>query len=308
MAAMANVRRLDFAGVIEEIGLSQARDGGLDMVARAPYSQLVYQRLGIEIARVIRQTYLPPKKVIALDCDNTLWGGVIGEDHLSGIALGDDYPGRSFRLFQSALLALRQRGILLVLTSKNEAADVWQVCDHHPAMLIQRGDIAAHRIDWQAKSANLRSLASELNLGLDSFVFIDDSPTERLEVLTNAPAVTVLPLPKDPAQYVEVLLQLWCFDAANITAEDQQRTQYMRQEQQRQQLQAGDVSLGDYLAALQLKVNIRPVVMLSELRPEASSDLGGITTTAEGMTASVTGAELARIAQLTQKPISSISL
>lgn len=268
-----SVRSLDLTHVIESVGLQQARDSAQEIVTRAPYSQRAFQRLGMAIARLIRQTYLPSKKVIALDCDNTLWGGVIGEDGLSGIALGDDFPGRSFKLFQQALLALKAQGVLLVLVSKNEASDVWQVCDQHPDMLIKRGDIAAAQINWQAKSASLKAIAQELNLGLDAFVFIDDSPNERLEVTTHAPAVTVLPMPADPSQYVEFLAQLWCFDATSVTAEDKQRTQYMQQEKQRQQLQTDGDSLSSYLEALQLEITLRP--------PQ--------------------DAELNRVAQLTQK-------
>ncbi|NEQ43500.1 MAG: HAD-IIIC family phosphatase [Leptolyngbya sp. SIOISBB] len=273
LVTVSGIRLLDFAGVVENLGLQQSRDTAMEVVTRAPYAQTVYQHLGVAIARLVRQTYMPAKKVIALDCDNTLWGGVIGEDGLNGIALGDDHPGRSFKLFQQALLDIKARGVLLVLVSKNEADDVWQVFDQHPDMLLKRSDIAAHRINWQPKSNNLRSLAQELNLGIDAFVFADDSPNERLEVSTNAPAVTVMPMPSDPTQYVEILGKLWCFEAGSVTAEDAKRTAYMQQEQQRQQLQSDEISLDRYLEALQLKINIRP-----------ASD-----------------AELPRVAQLTQK-------
>jgi FkbH-like protein len=252
------VQILDFAGVIEDVGRQRARDSSMEVIARAPYSQSVYQQLGIAIARLIRKTFLPAKKVIALDCDNTLWGGVIGEDGIDGLALSDDYPGRSFRLFQQSLLAYRRRGILLVLISKNEAADVWQVFDQHPEMVLRRSDIAAYRINWQSKSENLRAVAQELNLGLDSFVFIDDSPTERLEVEANSPEVTVVPMPDNATQYVEILSKLWCFDTASLTLEDRKRTEYMQQEQERQFLQQDASTLGSYLQALQLVVHIRP--------------------------------------------------
>jgi len=250
------IQILDFANVVEEVGRQAGRDSSMEVVARAPYSQLVYQHLGIAMARLIRKTFLPTKKVLALDCDNTLWGGVVGEDGVDGLALSDDYPGRSFRLFQRSLLEYRQRGILLVLVSKNEESDVWQVFDQHPEMLIRRSDVAGYRINWQSKSENLRSLAKELNLGLDSFVFIDDSPTERLEVEANSPEVTVVPMPTDATQYVETLSKLWCFDAASLTDEDKKRTEYMRQEQERQDLQQQASNLESYLESLQLVVDL----------------------------------------------------
>ncbi|MEM9149282.1 MAG: HAD-IIIC family phosphatase [Cyanobacteria bacterium P01_F01_bin.3] len=250
------IQILDFAGVIEDLGRWAARDTALEVIARAPYSKATYQQLGIAIARLIRKTFLPAKKVLALDCDNTLWGGVVGEDGLEGIALSDDYPGRSFYLFQKKLLEYQRKGILLVLVSKNEAADVWRVFERHPDMVLRRTDIASDRINWQSKSSNLRALAEELNIGLDSIVFVDDSPTERLEVASNLPEVTVLPMPTEASQYVETLSKLWCFDVAALTAEDSKRNEYMRQEQARQSVQQSAASLESYLATLNLVVEI----------------------------------------------------
>ncbi|MGH7998604.1 MAG: HAD-IIIC family phosphatase [Brasilonema sp.] len=248
---------LDFARVVEEVGRQNAQDASFEAIARAPYSQIVYQGLGIEMTRLVRRIFLPAKKVLALDCDGILWGGVVGEDGIDGIALSNDHPGRSFRLFQEMLVDLKGRGILLVLASKNEEADVWNVFESHPEMVLQRSDIAAHRINWKEKSTNLRELAKELNLGLDSFVFVDDSPVECLEVQTNSPEVTVVTMPKEPAHYVETLSKLWCFDSSNITTEDRIRTEYMAQEQQRRELQQGITSLENYLESLQLVVEIR---------------------------------------------------
>jgi FkbH-like protein len=248
---------LDFAKVVEEVGRQNARDSQLEAIARAPYSQIVYQKLGIEISRLIRTILLPAKKVLALDCDGILWGGIVGEDGIDGIALSNDFPGRSFRLFQEMLLDLKRRGILLVLASKNEEADVWNVFETHPEMVLRRSDIAAHRINWREKSTNLREIAQELNLGLDSFVFVDDSPVECLEVQTNSPKVTVVNMPKEPAHYVETLSKLWCFDSFNITTEDTIRTEFMVQEQQRRELQQSVTSLESYLQSLQLVVEIR---------------------------------------------------
>ncbi|MEH2065651.1 MAG: HAD-IIIC family phosphatase [Nostoc sp.] len=254
---LAGIYILDFARVVEEIGRKNSQDALFESIARAPYSQIVYQRLGIAITRLAHGIFIPAKKVLALDCDGILWGGIVGEDGIDGIALSNDQPGRSFRLFQEMLLALKKRGILLILVSKNQEADVWNVFDNHPDMVLQRSDIATHRINWKAKSANLRDIAEELNLGLDSFVFVDDSPIECLEVQTNSPEVTVVTMPKEPALYVETLSKLWCFDSSNITIEDKIRTELMAQEQQRHKLQQGVTSLESYLESLQLVVEIR---------------------------------------------------
>jgi FkbH-like protein len=251
------IQILNFAGVVEEIGRQKSQDTSLEVIARAPYSQIVYQRLGIETSRLLRGIFLSAKKVLALDCDNTLWGGVVGEDGIDGIALSNDYPGRSFRLFQEMLLDLKKRGILLVLVSKNEEADVWNVFDNCSEMVLRRSDIAAYRINWKEKSANLYELAKELNLGLDSFVFLDDSSVECLEVQINASEVTVVNLPKEPERYVETLSKLWCFDSSNLTKEDKIRTEFMVQEQRRKELQQEVTSLESYLESLKLVVEIR---------------------------------------------------
>ncbi|MCP4109325.1 MAG: HAD-IIIC family phosphatase [Desulfobacteraceae bacterium] len=209
LKSVKEVYILDFSCVIKEIGFQNARDASLEAAARTPYTPLVYQRLGIAATRLLRGTCIPPKKVIALDCDNTLWGGVAGEDGINNLSISNDYPGRAFRLFQEKLLELKNKGILLVLVSKNEEPDVWNVFENHPGMILHKSDIAAYRINWKAKSSNLRELAVELNLGLDSFVFADDSPAERLEVEINAPEVTVLPMPEDTSDYSEMLSSLF---------------------------------------------------------------------------------------------------
>ena len=251
------IQILDFAGVVEEIGRLNSQDTSLEVIARAPYSQIVYQRIGIVITRLVRGIFLPPKKVLALDCDGTLWGGTVGEDGIDGIALSNDHPGRSFRLFQKMLLDLKKCGVLLVLVSKNEESDVWNMFDSHPEMVLQRSDIAAYRINWRAKSTNLYELAQELNLGLESFVFVDDSPAERLEVQINSSEVTVVDMPEEPSHYAETLSKLWCFDSANLTREDRIRTEFIMQEHQRKELQQEVISIESYLESLQLKVEVR---------------------------------------------------
>lgn len=205
----------------------------------------------------MRGIFLPAKKVLALDCDNLLWGGVVGEDGIEGLILSNDHPGRSFRLFQEMLLELKKRGVLLALVSKNEEADVWNVFEHHPEMVLFRSDIAAYRINWKEKSSNLYEIARELNVGLDSFVFVDDSPVECLEVETNAPEVTVVSMPSEAARYAETLSELWCFDSLSITSEDKMRTEFVAGEQQRRELQQSETSLESYLESLKLVVQIR---------------------------------------------------
>lgn len=251
LVKIERVEVLPFSEIITELGTTNARDQQMERIASAPYSAPVYQRLGIAITRGIRKFRVPPKKVVALDCDGTLWAGVVGEDGVSGIGLDD------FRKFQSQLLALKARGVLLVLVSKNSADDVWQVLENHDGMVLLRKDIAAARINWEAKSKNLRELAAELNVALDSFVFFDDNPVERLEVETNCPEVTVVPLPAKAMSFGNVLSKLWLFDSPTITQEDEARSDYMFSESERKIVQAQAADLKSYLRTLELKVQIR---------------------------------------------------
>lgn len=270
---MPGIEVLDFAAVVGRLGSDAARSTDMEVVARAPYSPAAYRELGIEIARSLRRRVTAPAKVLALDADGVLWGGVIAEDGIDGVHLGPDHPGRAFQLFQQHVIELKQRGVLLVLVSRNAEADVWEMFDRHPGMQLQRSDFAAARINWQPKSQNLRELAAELNLGLDAFVFVDDDPSNRLEVEANAPGVVVVPLSPDAADYCQTLSRLWCFDAAAVTDEDRDRTAMIQEEQLRQEGRAAAGGLTSYLASLELVV---------EMREAAPSDLP-------------------RIAQLTQK-------
>ena len=190
LSEMPDVTLLDFAVAVENVGLSAAGQSENEVIARSPYSAAVYRELGILLARLVRQRRLATAKVVALDADGVLWGGVIAEDGLTGIHLGTDHPGRSFRLFQKYITTLKANGQLLVLISRNEPEDVWKVFDEHPEMVLRREDFAGFRINWQPKSQNLKELAKELNLGIDSFVFIDDDVANRLEMEANAPGVT----------------------------------------------------------------------------------------------------------------------
>jgi FkbH-like protein len=249
---MPHVRVLSFAGIVEELGIGASRDEAMERAASAPYSPAVYQRLGIAVSRAARELRVAPKKVIVVDADGTLWGGVVGEDGAVALDTGGDY-----RRLQTALRALKDRGVLLALASRNEPQDVWAVFAAHPDMPLKREDFAACRIDWRPKSENVRALAQDLNLGLDALVFLDDNPAERVEVAARCPGVTVLPATDDPAVNVGMLQRLWCFDAPVATAEDGARTDYLRQEAERKAFAENAASLGDYLKSLQVKVEMR---------------------------------------------------
>src|SRR6185312_4542024 len=159
--------------------------------ARCRMSQRGLAELARQAATLLARITNPAKKVLALDCDNTLSGGVIGEDGLAGIQLGQDGLGAAYVDFQRQIRSLSERGILIVLLSKNNQEDVSKVFDEHPAMDLRREDIAAARINWKNKSENLAAIARELSLGADSFVFLDDNALERESIRTQMPDVCV---------------------------------------------------------------------------------------------------------------------
>jgi FkbH-like protein len=173
---------------------------------------------------------------VVLDCDNTLWGGVIGEDGIDGIQLGDEFPGTAYRDFQRLLLTWRQQGVLLALASKNNEADVWEVFEQQSGMILRREHFSAWQINWKPKSENIAQIARTLHVGIDSLVFIDDNPMEIEAMRAAQPEVTSILLPEDPADILEAMRSLTLFDRAEITPEDRERADRMRTEQQRESL------------------------------------------------------------------------
>ena len=252
------MRRFEFADLVERVGIEKARNAAGEAITRAPYSQALYQELGIALVRQILSARRSPAKVIAIDCDNTLWGEVVGEAGFDGIQIGSDGHGRSFQLFQKALKRLKERGLLLAVVSRNEEQDVREVFEKHPGMVLRADDIAAWRVNWKRKSENLRELAAELNLGLDSFVFLDDDLSVRLEVETSVPEVHVVPLPAEPATWCETLSRLWLFDGAAATEVDAARTAMAQQESLRASELRSAATLEEYLTSLQLQVDMHP--------------------------------------------------
>ena len=168
-------------------------------------------------------TSATPKKCIVLDLDNTLWGGVVGEDGMSGIAISLQPPGSYYIAFQQALRDLHDRGIILAINSKNNLEEALEVIRKHPNMILKENHFAAIRANWDEKTENMRSLAKELNIGLDSMVFLDDSPYNRADMRSVLPEVETPDLPADPAHYAKFLHSLPHFASGAITDEDKMR-------------------------------------------------------------------------------------
>ena len=225
-----------------------------DELGHIPYNLTFFTALGTILARKILALKSSPYKVIALDCDNTLWNGICGEDGVKGVKI--DAP---FRALQEFIIAQQATGKLICLCSKNQADDVFAVFEQHPDMLLQRNHLVNWRINWQEKSQNLQSLAEELQLGLDSFIFIDDNPVECAEVRATCPEVLTLQLPQESDRIPKFLDHIWAFDQLQTTQEDQQRTNLYQQNIQRQRLQEDSLSFSDFLAQLNLEIEISPI-------------------------------------------------
>lgn len=197
------------------------------------------------------------KKCIVLDLDNTLWGGILGEDGFDGIKLGPQPPGNAYLEFQRYILALFQRGIILAVNSKNNVDDALKVIRDHPYMLIREENFASLKINWNDKVANMKEIAEELNIGLDSIVFFDDDPVNREYMKANLPQVKTVDLPSDPAQYCLVLQEINDFDVLNITKEDATRGQMYIQQRKRKELEQSSLNLQDFLKNLDIKITIK---------------------------------------------------
>jgi FkbH-like protein len=249
MNSLPGLISFDFAAIVNAVGADHSPDPDLEIAASTPYSREVYDRLGIALARVVRRRRIAAKKVIALDGDGTLWQGVLGEDGMEGVRLSEGHAW-----FQRRLIELKEKGALLVIVSKNEPEDVWELLEVRADFPLNKQDFVAHRIGWKPKSEALRELAVELNVGLDSFLFIDDSPTERATVEAGCPEVTVLPLPADSRHYASQLNRLWCFDALGATMEDASRHSMVQAEARRRELAAKNDDLEAYLKSLGLEV------------------------------------------------------
>ncbi|HVP12643.1 MAG TPA: HAD-IIIC family phosphatase [Phycisphaerae bacterium] len=255
-ASFDNVRVMDYDALVARHGRLHWQDPRTAFYARIPVAPANYWHLAGFYARHLRPLYGLSKKVLVLDADNTLWGGVVGDVGLDGIALGHDFPGNAFVAFQKRILDLYNRGIVLAIASKNQPGSVEEVLDRHPHMVLRTEHFAAMRIDWEPKPENLRRIAADLNLGIDSFVFMDDSPVECELMRAALPEVLTVHLPDDPARYAGIVESLDCFDQWKISEEDRTRGKLYKAEAGRRELQAGSVDMPTFYRQLQMKVTL----------------------------------------------------
>jgi FkbH-like protein/FkbM family methyltransferase len=250
-AKIANVAVIPSAALLRRYPVIDCHDAHAHQAGHVPYTPEGYAAIGTALFRALSSLKRKPFKVIVLDCDNTLWKGVCGEDGPLGIEIT-----KSHSELQEFMLAQMRAGMLLCLCSKNNEQDVLEVLEQRSDMLLRREHLTSWRINWNRKSENIRALAHELNLGLDSFVFLDDDPVECADVRINCPGVLTLQLPRS-ADLLSLFLQhIWAFDQAGSTPEDQSRTRMYQENAQRERFRDQTVSLRDFIEGLQLCIEI----------------------------------------------------
>ena len=253
-----NAYFVDLNLCMARLGANRFYDPRYWHIGRAPFSREALREIALENFRYIRPLKGKNKKCLVLDCDNTLWGGIIGEDGLAEIKLGKTYPGTAYYEFQQEILNFYNRGIILALCSKNNEDDVWEVFRKHPDMVLKEEHIATVQINWGDKAANLRQIALDLNIGLDSLVFMDDSEFEVNLIRQELPEVEAIHLPRNKAvEYRDILASCGLFDTLTLSAEDKNRGAMYKAEATRKKLRAGITDMRTYYESLEMELEIR---------------------------------------------------
>ncbi|MFE5816149.1 HAD-IIIC family phosphatase [Streptomyces sp. NPDC056479] len=253
----AQVVAVDLLGELAEAPV-QACDVRLHRYGDLPYGDGALLLLARLVRRVAQARSGLSRKVLALDLDNTLWGGVLGEVGAQGVQLGGLYPGNCYTELQRTVARLREQGVILVLASKNDQDQVDRVLTEHPDMVLRPEAFSARMVDWSAKAGNLRRAAEALSLSTESFVFMDDSDFERAQVADELPEVAVVSAAGDPAYLVDSLVRHGWFDVMSLTDTDRKRPELYRNRALRGDFSAGFDSSEDFLRALDLKVEVTP--------------------------------------------------
>ncbi|MCI0486185.1 MAG: HAD-IIIC family phosphatase [Blastocatellia bacterium] len=247
---------LDYDSLIARYGGQGWHDERKWLTMRMPLSAGSLMHIAGEWLRFIHPLMGRTCKVLVTDLDNTLWGGVIGEDGLSGIKLGPEYPGAAYQSLQRAIMDLYRRGIILAVCSKNNPSDAMEAIEKHPGMLISPQHFATLRINWNDKAQNLQEIADELNVGTDALALLDDSPAECEWIRVRMPEVTVIQLPGDPMDYARAVRDCPAFERLSLSAEDRKRGIDYAQQRRRAELKASASSLEDFYRSLSLEVEV----------------------------------------------------
>jgi len=241
-------------------GISNAYSSKLWYLSKIPFSNSFFKEAISDLTNLYNSTKGKNKKLLILDLDDTLWGGIVGEVGWKNLRIGGhDYLGEAFKDFQTQIKSLKNQGMVLALVSKNEETTAIEAIKKHPEMVLTMKDFVSYRINWEDKAKNILDIAKELNLGLQSTVFFDDSPFERARVREVLPEVLVPDLPQDPCDYISFLSKLRCFDKNHITEEDKVRSNLYQSENQRTKLKKEIKSLSDWIKTLDLNIVIENI-------------------------------------------------
>jgi FkbH-like protein len=250
---------LDYDALEARHGRQSWLDDRKYLTARLPISGENLIHLSREWLRFLVPLSGKIAKALVVDLDNTLWGGIVGEDGFAGIKLAPEYPGAAYQALQRVMLDLARRGILLAICSKNNPEDAMEVLESHPGMLLRPKHFAAMRISWSDKVQGLREIAAELNIGIDSLAFLDDNPVEREQVRASLPEVTVIDLPTNPFGYASTVLDCPVFERLSVSAEDTQRTAIYAKQRERASKELLFQSKEDFYRFLEQEVEIAPL-------------------------------------------------
>ena len=258
---------LDVAALAETVGLAEWHSPTQWNIAKLPFAAAYLPLYADHVCRLLGSLRGRSRRALILDLDNTLWGGVIGDDGLDGIVVGQgDGTGEAYLSVQQLALSLRARGIVLAVSSKNDDAVARQVFREHPDMLLREDHIAVFQANWNDKATNIKAIADELSLGLDAMVFLDDNPVERALVRRFLPQVAVPELPEDPALYARTLAAAGYFEAVVVSEEDRARADFYQGNARRAALGKAVGDVGDYLAALDMEIDFRPFDRINRAR------------------------------------------
>ena len=234
---------------------------------KTPYNNKLFEIASDDFKEIIENFTIPRKKLLILDLDNTLWGGVIGDLGWKKINLGGhNYIGEAFVDFQKKIKSLKGKGIQLAIISKNDEKIALEAFKKNKEMILKLNDFATWRINWKDKAQNLQEIVKELNLSTDSCVFIDDNINERNRIKTAFPEILVPDWPNDPSYYSEEFLKLNCFNSNYLTKEDENRTQYYKDEKKREKTKKNFLSHDKWLNSLKIKVKIENINEENKLR------------------------------------------
>ena len=253
----------DYDRMVSQVGTGTWTDPKMWLTAKIPVASCHHEHFANTFVAMISAIYGRRKKCIVVDLDNTLWGGIVGEDGMEGIQIGHTYPGNAYKEFQRQLLSLYHQGILLAICSKNNENDVFQVFQERTEMVLRLEHFAACRVNWKDKATNILDIAEELNIGIDSLVFLDDNPAERELVRQKIPGVVVPDLPEEPFGYAGFLAQQHWFDTLQLSPEDKKRTRLYVAQKERTILANATGSLEDYYRSLEMEIHIESLNALN---------------------------------------------